>query len=41
MRQIIDDPAGHHDWGIRAEVDLSASADEGVAVLKVLGLDRL
>jgi hypothetical protein len=41
VRQIIDDPAGHHDWGIRAEVDLSASADEGIAVVKVLGLDRL
>ncbi|HEX7835477.1 MAG TPA: DUF3516 domain-containing protein, partial [Pseudolysinimonas sp.] len=41
VRQIIDDPAGDHDWGIRAEVDLAASADEGVAVLKVLGLDRL
>ncbi len=41
VRQIIDDPDGHHDWGIRAEVDLSASADEGVAVVRVLGLDRL
>jgi hypothetical protein len=41
VRQIIDDPAGHHDWGIRAEVDLSASADEGIAVVRVLGLDRL
>jgi len=41
VRQIIDDPDGDHDWGIRAEVDLAASADEGVAVVKVLGLDRL
>jgi hypothetical protein len=41
VRQIIDDPAGNHDWGIRAEVDLAASADEGVAVVRVLGLDRL
>jgi hypothetical protein len=41
VRQIIDDPDGHHDWGIRAEVDLAASADEGVAVVRVLGLDRL
>jgi superfamily II RNA helicase len=40
VRQIIDDPDGNHDWGIRAEVDLSASADEGVAVLNVLGMDR-
>lgn len=41
VRQIIDDPAGNHDWGIRAEVDLAASADEGVAVVRVLGVDRL
>jgi hypothetical protein len=41
VRQIIDDPEGDHDWGIRAEVDLAASADEGVAVVRVLGLDRL
>jgi hypothetical protein len=41
VRQILDDPAGDHDWGIRAEVDLVASADEGLAVLNVLALDRL
>lgn len=41
VRQIVDDPAGHHDWGITAEVDLAASADEGVAVVRVLGLTRL
>ena len=41
VRQIIDDPAGNLDWGIRAEVDLAASADEGVAVVRVLGVDRL
>jgi hypothetical protein len=40
-RQIFDDPAGDHDWGIRAEVDLAASADEGLAVVHVLALDRL
>jgi hypothetical protein len=41
VRQIIEDPAGDHDWGIRAEVDLAASAEAGVAVVRVLGLDRL
>jgi hypothetical protein len=41
VRQIIDDPAGDHDWGIEAEVDLAASADEGVAVVRVLGMTRL
>ncbi len=41
MRQIVDDPAGHHDWGISAEVDLAASDEEGHAVLHVTGFDRL
>lgn len=41
VRQILADPAGHHDWGIVAEVDLAASAEQGLAVLRVLGLDRL
>jgi hypothetical protein len=41
VRQIIEDPAGDHDWGIRAEVDLVASAEQGVAVIRVVGLDRL
>jgi superfamily II RNA helicase len=41
VRQILDDPEGHHDWGISAEVDLSASAEEGVAVVRVLSVGRL
>ena len=41
VRQILDDPAGDHDWGIRAEVDLAASAEQGVAVVRVLGVDQL
>ena len=41
VRQTIDDPEGHHDWGIDAVVDLEASIEEGVAVVKVLGLSRL
>ena len=36
VRQILDDPAGDHDWGIDVEVDLAASDDEGVAVLRVV-----
>jgi hypothetical protein len=40
VRQILDDPAGDHDWGIRAEVDLAASAEAGVAVVTVLAVDR-
>ncbi|HTL41247.1 MAG TPA: DUF3516 domain-containing protein [Pseudolysinimonas sp.] len=41
VRQILDDPDGDHDWGVRAEVDLAASAEQGVAVVRVLGVDRL
>jgi len=41
VRQILDDPAGDHDWGITAEVDLVASAEQGVAVVRVLGVSRL
>ncbi len=41
VRQIIDDPAGDHDWGIDATVDLDASRAEGAAVVRVAGLNRL
>ena len=41
VRQIFDDPAGDHDWGITAEVDLAASDEAGAAVLTVTAVDRL
>jgi len=41
VRQVIDDPAGDHDWGIHATVDLAASAERGEAVVRVEGLRRL
>ena len=41
VRQVVDDPAGDHDWGIDAEVDLAASDAAGQAVIVVLGLNRL
>ncbi len=41
VRQILDDPAGDHDWGISAEIDLRASDDQGVAVLRVTDVGRL
>ncbi|MDP3951493.1 RNA helicase [Microbacterium sp.] len=40
-RQIIDDPAGDHDWGISATIDLAASDEAGEAVVTVTGVDRL
>jgi len=41
VRQIFDDPAGDHDWGISAEVDLAASDEAGTAVVHVTAVDRL
>jgi len=41
VRQIFDDPAGDHDWGISAEVDLAASNEAGVAVITVTAVDEL
>jgi hypothetical protein len=41
VRQVIDDPAGNHDWSILAEVDLAASDETGDLVMRTLSLDRL
>ena len=41
VEQTIDDPAGDHDWRIRAEVDLRESAEEGAAVVRVTEVVRL
>lgn len=41
VRQIFDDPAGDHDWGISATVDLAASDEAGEAVVTVTAVDRL
>ncbi|MBT2517558.1 DUF3516 domain-containing protein [Streptomyces sp. ISL-90] len=41
VEQTIYDPAGDHDWRIRAEVDLDASAEEGAAVVRVTEVLRL
>ena len=41
VRQIFDDPAGDHDWGISAEVDLAASDAAGTAVLRVTDVGSL
>ncbi|HEU0239421.1 MAG TPA: DUF3516 domain-containing protein [Micromonosporaceae bacterium] len=41
VRQILDDPAGDRDWGIAAEVDLAASDEAGVAVVRVTDVGPL
>ena len=41
VRQIFDDPAGDRDWGISADVDLAASDEAGVAVVRVTSVAAL
>jgi superfamily II RNA helicase len=41
IEQVIDDPAGDHDWRIRAEVDLAESAAAGSAIVRVTEVVRL
>jgi superfamily II RNA helicase len=41
VRQIFDDPAGDHDWGISATVDLAESDAEGVAVVRVTAVGMI
>jgi superfamily II RNA helicase len=40
-RQIFEDPAGDHDWGISAIVDLAASDEAGTAVVRVTDVGQL
>ncbi|HZZ54502.1 MAG TPA: DUF3516 domain-containing protein, partial [Trebonia sp.] len=41
VRQIFDDPAGDHDWGLSASVDLAASDEAGTAVIHVTDVGQL
>ena len=41
VRQILDDPAGDHDWGISADVDLAASDAAGTAVVRITAVGQL
>jgi superfamily II RNA helicase len=41
VRQTLDDPAGHRDWVVEAEVDLEATAEVGEPVLQVQRMTRL
>ncbi len=41
VRQILDDPAGDHDWRIDAVVDLAATDAAGELVLQVVAAGRL
>ena len=41
VQQILDDPAGHHDWRVVGEVDLRASDEAGELVLREVRPTRL
>ncbi|GAA2551720.1 superfamily II RNA helicase [Neomicrococcus aestuarii] len=41
VRQIFADPAGNHDWGIEATVDLDASDEAGQAIVTLTSAGRL
>ncbi|MDQ8041487.1 Helicase conserved C-terminal domain-containing protein [Cellulosimicrobium aquatile] len=41
VRQVLDDPAGDHDWAITASVDLAASDEAGEPVVTVLAVGPL
>ncbi len=41
VRQIFDDPAGDHDWGFSAEVDLAGSDEAGEAVIWITAVGVL
>jgi superfamily II RNA helicase len=41
VRQVLDDPEGHRDWAITAEIDLAASDEEGTPVVWVTAVEPL
>jgi superfamily II RNA helicase len=40
VRQVLDDPAGDHDWSIEAEIDLAASDEAGAAEVELLAVSQ-
>jgi superfamily II RNA helicase len=41
VRQVLDDPAGHRDWAITAEIDLAGSDEQGTPVVWVTAVEPL
>ncbi|WP_199440858.1 DEAD/DEAH box helicase [Umezawaea beigongshangensis] len=41
VRQAFDDPAGDHDWGITAEVDLESSDELGTADVRIVEVGQM
>jgi superfamily II RNA helicase len=40
-RQVLDDPAGYHEWAILLDVDLGASDERGEPAIVPAGVDRV
>ena len=40
-RQVLDDPAGYHEWALVVDVDLDASDERGEPVVRPVGVERL
>jgi superfamily II RNA helicase len=41
VRQVLDDPAGDHDWALTLEVDLAASDEAGAPVLRLVAVGEM
>ncbi len=41
VRQVLDDPAGYHEWAIVLDIDLDASDQAGEPAVRPVGVDRL
>ena len=41
VRQVLDDPAGDHEWALVLDVDLAASDEAGAPAIRPVGVERL
>jgi hypothetical protein len=41
VRQVLDDPAGYHEWAIVLDIDLDASDEAGEPAVRPVGAERL
>ncbi|UYG16050.1 DUF3516 domain-containing protein [Brachybacterium huguangmaarense] len=41
VRQLLDDPQGHHDWAIEADLDLEATDEAGEPVLAITAVGEV
>jgi superfamily II RNA helicase len=41
VRQVLDDPAGYHEWAVLLDVDLDASDEKGEPAIVPVGVERV